>query len=111
MTECSTPSIGVYGNITWKLNGQLHREDGPAVQVLGGCEVWFQNGKCHRKDGPAIECPDGTKEWFQNGKLHREDGPAIEKPDGTKKWYKNGEEINPSSSENSGVQFASVKKL
>ncbi len=34
-----------------------------------------ERGELHREDGPAIEYTSGTKMWYQNGKLHREDGP------------------------------------
>ena len=47
--------------------GQLHRENGPAVVLLFGTKIWYYNGKCHRVDGPAVECADGAKEWFING--------------------------------------------
>ena len=43
-------------------------------------------GQLHREDGPAIDYPDGYKEWFLNGKLHREDGPACEYTDGQEYW-------------------------
>ena len=37
----------------WKLsNGQLHREDGPAVIKAGKYE-YYRYGKRHRLDGPA----------------------------------------------------------
>ena len=57
-----------------------------------GHKEWYLNGNLHREDGPAIEHPDGTKYWYLNGKLHREDGPAVEYPDGRKFWYLNGKE-------------------
>jgi hypothetical protein len=62
----------VFSNrIEYRLNGALHRGDGPKnlSQIL-----------------PAIEWADGTKEWYINGQLHREDGPAIEWANGTKEW-------------------------
>ena len=55
------------GNKYWHLNGQLHREDGPAVEYADGTKYWYLNGKCHRTDGPAVEEVDGTKFWFLNG--------------------------------------------
>jgi hypothetical protein len=59
-----------------------------------GNRFWHnQDGQLHREDGPAIEWADGMKEWWVNGQLHREDGPAIEYADGTKKWYLDGEEL------------------
>ena len=56
-----------------------------------GYKAWWLNGKLHREDGPAVEMADGYKEWWLNGERHREDGPAIENADGTKRWYLNGE--------------------
>ncbi len=73
----------------WYLNGKIHREGGPAIQWKDGCK-WVFNGRIHREGGPAIEWRDGTKEWWFNGNLHREDGPAIEYPNGSKEWYFNG---------------------
>ena len=82
----------VYQDKTEWLNkdGQLHRENGPAVEYANGTKSWWLNGERHREDGPAIEWGAGVKEWYQNGKRHREDGPAIEYSSGTKEWWLNG---------------------
>ena len=74
-------------------NGQLHREDGPAIEWADGDKEWCINGQYHREDGPAREWADGDKSWWIQGQLHREDGPAIEHNDGSKAWYINGEEL------------------
>ena len=74
----------------WFLNGEYHREDGPAIEWADGTKSWFLNGKLHREDGPASEWADGTKYWYLNDKRHREDGPAVECADGSKYWYLNG---------------------
>ena len=58
--------------------GQLHRDDGPALENISGRKCWYQNGLLHRTDGPAVEWANGTKYWFRYGRLHRTDGPAIE---------------------------------
>jgi hypothetical protein len=58
-----------------------------------GTQEWYLNGNLHREDGPARESADGYKEWYLNGNRHREDGPAIEWVDGTKSWYLNGEKM------------------
>ena len=64
------------------------------VKVKGDRTEWYNlEGQLHREDGPAFEWPDGSKEWYINGKLHREDGPAIEDTNGTKKWWLNGEKL------------------
>jgi antitoxin component YwqK of YwqJK toxin-antitoxin module len=79
------------GNKFWYLNGQLHREDGPAIEWADGTKKWFLNGKLHREDAPAIEWGvGGCKEWYLNGKCHRDDGPAVEYASGTKLWYFHG---------------------
>jgi hypothetical protein len=79
------------GHKFWYLNGQCHREDGPAIEYSNGSKAWWLNGELHREDGPAIEFSDGGKYWYLNGKLHREDGPAVEYSNGAKAWYLNDE--------------------
>lgn len=37
---------------------------------------WRMEGKLHRTDGPAVEWENGDLEWRQNDVLHRTDGPA-----------------------------------
>ena len=81
--------IDAYNTKAWFKDGNLHREDGPAVEYSTGSNEWWLNGKRHREDGPAIEAEDGTKMWFKHGKRHREEGPAIEYANGEKHWYKN----------------------
>ena len=81
------------GDKEWYINGKRHREDGPAVEYVSGDKVWYINGNRHREDGPAIEYATGYKEWYLHGKRHREDGPAIEYSYGDKEWYLNGEYI------------------
>ena len=73
--------------------GELHRDEGPAIEYPDGSKSWCQNGQYHRTDGPAIERANGTKEWAQNGQLHRTDGPAVECRDGDKRWYINGKRL------------------
>ena len=53
----------------WRLNGKLHREDGPAVEWASGTKRWHLNGELHREDGPAIEYANGGNYWYFNGKL------------------------------------------
>jgi len=63
-----TYEVKIYddGTKEWYLNGELHREDGPAVEGSYGNKSWYLNGKRHREDGPAIEYSDGYKEWYIN---------------------------------------------
>jgi hypothetical protein len=42
------------GDIYWYYGGEIHREDGPAIERVGSYS-WYINGKLHRLDGPAIE--------------------------------------------------------
>ena len=90
------PKMKVYtnGSKGWRLNGKLHRTDGPAVEWTDGSKEWRLNGKLHRTDGPAVERADGSKIWCLNGELHRTDGPAIERADGSKEWYLNDEQFS-----------------
>ena len=89
-------TVEVYadGGKFWRLNGELHREDGPAVEYASGFKSWWLNGERHREDGPAVEHVSGDKAWYLNGKPHREDGPAIESADGSKYWYLNGDWVS-----------------
>ena len=59
-------NIDVYGNKRWYINGKLHREDGPAIELKSGTKKWLVNNKFHRLDGPAIEWNDGSCEWWIN---------------------------------------------
>jgi len=33
------------GNKHWYLNGELHREDGPAIEFANGDKKWYLNGE------------------------------------------------------------------
>ena len=63
-----TVKVYANGDKFWYLNGQLHREDGPACEYAGGSKYWYLNGQRHREDGPACEYADGSKQWYLNGK-------------------------------------------
>ena len=39
----------------------------------GNIEYRNIDGERHREDGPAVIWADGDKEWWLNGRLHRED--------------------------------------
>jgi len=64
-----------------------------------GNKYWILNGQYHREDGPAIEYTSGSKFWYSHGKLHRLDGPAIEYYNGYKLWYYHDKRVNCSSQE------------
>ena len=59
--------INQLGNKIWKLpNGDVHRENGPAIVTNNDNKYWYINGKRHREDGPAVEYSDERKLWFLN---------------------------------------------
>jgi hypothetical protein len=95
MTDYIKYEVMVYtnGSKSWYLNGQRHREDGPAVECANGDKSWYLNGLRHREDGPAVENSVGCKVWYLNGQRHCEDGPAIEYSDGAKGWYLTDERL------------------
>ena len=56
------------GIIHWENEeGQIHREDGPAIEYIGDSKSWYRNGKRHREDGPAVEHADGVEYWYLEG--------------------------------------------
>lgn len=77
----------------WWVNGERHREDGPALVISNGVKVWYFHDKKHRTDGPAVIREDGSREWWINDQRHRSDGPAIENSDGTQEWYVDGKRL------------------
>ncbi len=74
-------------------DGQLHRDDGPALIMPDGMRVWYYHGERHRDDGPAAIGPDGEQLWYQHNKRHREDGPARTWPNGMRWWYWRGKRV------------------
>lgn len=86
------------GTRSWKLNGQYHRKDGPAIEFEGGKKgcAYYWHGKMHRKGGPAFvqkRCGQVVSAvWMRHGKQHREDGPAVEGKS-YKEWYLNGKKL------------------
>ena len=67
-----TVKVHSNGDKHWYLNGQRHREDGPAVEWSNGFKAWYLNGQLHREDGPAVEYSDGYKSWYLNGNYYTE---------------------------------------
>jgi hypothetical protein len=78
-----------YGDITWELNGEPHRIDGPAIIRKNGNKEWWRFGKLHRDSSPAVELATGSTAWYKDGMKHRVDGPAIERANGDKGWFLN----------------------
>jgi hypothetical protein len=66
-------SLNIFGSKVWQLNGEYHREDGPAFEKKNGYKSWWLNGQRHRTDGPAVVNHDGEKEWWLNGYYFEEE--------------------------------------
>jgi hypothetical protein len=86
-------TIRADGTQEWRVDGLLHRLDGPARIWPDGHQEWWANGLLHRIAGPARIWPDGLQEWWVNGQLHRLTGPARIYADGRREWWVNGERI------------------
>ena len=80
-------------------------EQSTCTTFANGSKEWRLNGLLHRTDGPAREWADGSKEWWQKGQLHRLDGPSIKKADGSKQWFINGEKLSESEFNQRTKQF------
>ena len=66
--------VNRYGAKCWYFNGELHRENGPAVEYANGNKYWFLNTQPHRENGTACEFANGGKIWYLNGKKYSESG-------------------------------------
>ena len=44
---------------------------GVAEHLISGINYWFKEGNLHRDNGPAIEYINGNKEWWVEGLRHR----------------------------------------
>lgn len=64
-----------------------------------GDKSWYKDGEIHREDGPAIIWYDGDQWWFKAGKLHRDHGPAVIGRNNMNAWYKEGEKYEPTAHE------------
>ena len=82
------------GDVYW-LNdaGNLHRDNGPAVERVNGMKLWLQNGLLHRDAAPAVLWGNGTSMWFCKEHLHREDGPAVILADGSVEYWLEGTQL------------------
>ncbi|WP_344341422.1 hypothetical protein, partial [Streptomyces rhizosphaericus] len=54
-------------------------EDKPVV-AANGLRQWFVDGQRHREGGPARVYRDGASEWWLEGEKHRTNGPAVDDP-------------------------------
>lgn len=78
------------GVVKYTRKGELHREDGPAVNYLDGTGMWFVGGQKHRVGAPAVITSEGHQEWWMDGTLHNSEGPAVTSNTTLKEWWVNG---------------------
>lgn len=82
-----------YNGKKYKIERDIHRLDGPAIEWDDGVKEYRHYGLLHREDGPAIEFGNEVRYigvisspeskncqgvWFYNGKPHRIGGPVFE---------------------------------
>ena len=79
--------------VKFENSGQIPNGFTGIAEWPNGEKDWYLNGNLHREDGPARVWPDGTKAWWLNGEFHRVDGPAWEGADGTKDWWMNDNHV------------------
>ena len=51
------------GGLSWYYNGNLHRDNGPAVKTNYSID-YYKHGKLHRLDGPAKRFITGEEYWI-----------------------------------------------
>ena len=98
LDEPSEYEIDRFGNKIYKdENGDHHNPFGPALITRSGNTYWYKHGQLHREDGPAIESNNGEKKyWIEGVQLTEEEfeeeqlGPILEQPQidefGTEIW-------------------------
>jgi len=66
------------------------------IDEYSGTKMWYKDGELHREDGPAIIWKNGDEEWYLNSKKHRDDGPAVYYPsfNGLRGWYIDGRKLS-----------------
>jgi hypothetical protein len=94
------------GSKEWYIRDRLHNENGPAIEYVSiGGKQWWIHGQFHRVDGPAYEYTNGDKIWFVYGRRHRVDGPAYEYTNGNKEWWVYGRQSSKQNLINLLVQY------
>lgn len=82
-------------------HGIVHNDYGPGKLCMDGGFEYRINGKLHRTDGPAVWNPSvKIMEFYQDGVLHNDSGPAVIRDIGMKgvkeiEFWKNGKRDNP----------------
>ena len=58
--------VDQFGTRYYNADGQLHRDEGPAIEWVDGAKEWYQNGQMHRIGGPAVKW-GSLRQWFLLG--------------------------------------------
>lgn len=77
----------------WRLNGHLHRSDGPAIEWDNGHQQWYMWGLLHRDDGPAV-ITFNTESWWTHGTFVKSERRYVSiQPPSVKPQYKGKETL------------------
>lgn len=78
-------------------DGQIHREDGPALIYPNGCTEHWINGEyaSNYELGAPDVVDEGGVTWWHDRQHHSINRPANDYPNGQKLWLDNGYEIWP----------------
>lgn len=68
------------------------------LAIVGGIEFHYLNGEIHREDGPAMFCKDEMECWYLNNEKHCDCGPAFilynfRKEVVVKEWWLHGQQV------------------
>ena len=79
MTLLNSYKVNVHDTVTYWYNndgkyaGLLHRVGSPAIEWWNGDQEWYIDGQRHREDGPAVISKDGVyRAWYLNDKQYSE---------------------------------------
>lgn len=76
------------------VNGNLHREDGSAVDNNDGHKEWWLNGNRHRIGEPAIIFASRDFQYYENNKCSQKDSPAVINTDGYSEYWVDGRKLD-----------------
>jgi hypothetical protein len=89
------------GAIIWIKDGEIHKDDGPAIENETALPSWYKSGFRHTIEKinkehlgflvvDDLDSKNKNNVWYKNGVIHRDNEPAIEYENGTKIWFSNG---------------------
>jgi hypothetical protein len=66
--EVELAECPISGTKSWlDAAGYEHRLNGPAVIYADGDMMWYRHGQLHRDDGPALDWPSENRfEWYKD---------------------------------------------